>query len=244
VSASAIAGRPWPTIAVLTLVIVAGLVVDRHVPVHGQLLTDLGVWCVFGAAVWRASPDHRRLLLVCLLFATLGECLLALVWGLYEYRLGNLPLFVPPGHALLLRLGMLLAPLLPGAIGRWVPWLAAPVVLGLGLAGIDTFGVLLFAGFALACRRQRTRQLYAVMFVLALGLELLGTWLGNWRWAAQVPWLGLSTCNPPLAAGVFYCVLDGLVLGTRRWWRADARSGDARPRSAVDGPREATTLPG
>jgi hypothetical protein len=219
-TASAIAARPWPTIALLASVIVVGLVVDRHVPVHGQLLTDLGVWCVFGTAVWRASSDDRRLLLVCLLFGTLGECLLALVFGLYEYRLGNLPLFVPPGHALLLRLGMLLAPRLPAAIGRAVPWLAAPVVLGFALTGIDTFGVLLFAGFVLACRRASTRQLYAVMFVLALGLELLGTWLGNWRWAAQVPWLSLSTSNPPLAAGVFYCVLDGLVLGTKRWWQA------------------------
>ena len=211
--------RPWPAIVGLSLVIVIGLVVDRHVPGHGQLLTDLGVWSVFGATLRQSSSEQRRLLLVCLLFGTLGECLLALVWGLYEYRLGNLPLFVPPGHALLLLLGMRLAPVVPAAVGRWVPWLAAPVVAVQAVRGHDTFGVVLFAGFLLAARRERTRQLYAVMFVLALALELLGTWLGNWRWTAQVPWLGLSTCNPPLAAGVFYCVLDGLVLGTRRWWR-------------------------
>jgi hypothetical protein len=217
--ATANGARPWPAIVGLSLVIVIGLVVDRHVPGHGQLLTDLGVWSVFGVTLWQSSSEQRRLLLVCLLFGTLGECLLALVWGLYEYRLGNLPLFVPPGHALLLRLGMRLAPVVPVAVGRRVPWLAAPVVAVQAVRGHDTFGVLLFAGFVLAVRRERTRQLYAVMFVLALMLELLGTWLGNWRWSARVPWLGLSTCNPPLAAGVFYCVLDGLVLGTRRWWR-------------------------
>jgi hypothetical protein len=29
-----------------------------------------------------------------------------------------------------------------------------------------------------------------------------------------VPWLGLTTINPPLAAGAFYCVLDLLVVTT------------------------------
>jgi hypothetical protein len=27
-----------------------------------------------------------------------------------------------------------------------------------------------------------------------------------------VPWLGLNTINPPIAAGAFYCVLDLLVV--------------------------------
>jgi hypothetical protein len=34
-------------------------------------------------------------------------------------------------------------------------------------------------------------QLYAAMFVLALAMELYGTWLGNWKWRALAPWLGL-----------------------------------------------------
>jgi hypothetical protein len=43
-------------------------------------------------------------------------------------------------------------------------------------------------------------------------MELYGTWLGNWRWGGDVPWLGLATTNPPLAAGAFYCVLDLMVV--------------------------------
>ena len=56
------------------------------------------------------------------------------------------------------------------------------------------------------------------MFVLSLAMELYGTWIGNWAWAAEVPWLGLATLNPPIAAGAFYCVLDLLVVSvaTRR----------------------------
>ena len=52
------------------------------------------------------------------------------------------------------------------------------------------------------------------MFVLALAMEIYGTWLGNWTWARDVPWLGLTAVNPPLAAGAFYCVLDLLVVAT------------------------------
>jgi hypothetical protein len=52
------------------------------------------------------------------------------------------------------------------------------------------------------------------MFVLSLAMEIYGTALGNWAWGAEVPWLGLTTINPPLAAGAFYCVLDLLVVAT------------------------------
>jgi hypothetical protein len=61
-----------------------------------------------------------------------------------------------------------------------------------------------------------SRKLYATMFVLSLAMELYGTWIGNWVWAPQVPWLGLTADNPPLAAGAFYCVLDLLVVSVMK----------------------------
>ena len=59
------------------------------------------------------------------------------------------------------------------------------------------------------------------MFVLSLAMELYGTWVGNWVWSAQVPWLGLTADNPPLAAGAFYCVLDLLVVSVTKGIRSD-----------------------
>ena len=47
-------------------------------------------------------------------------------------------------------------------------------------------------------------------------MELYGTWIGNWTWSGEVPWLGLRADNPPLAAGAFYCVLDLLVVSAMR----------------------------
>jgi len=46
----------------------------------------------------------------------------------------------------------------------------------------------------------------------------------------DVPWLGMSTINPPLTAGVFYCVLDLLVVTTvaRLMKRENRRMGGAK----------------
>jgi hypothetical protein len=73
-------------------------------------------------------------------------------------------------------------------------------------------GPLLYALFLACMWLSPSRKLYGTMFVLSLLLEIYGTWLGNWRWAENVPWLGLTSYNPPIAAGTFYCVLDFLVV--------------------------------
>ena len=35
--------------------------------------------------------------------------------------------------------------------------------------------------------------------------------MGGWKWKAIVPVWGISTANPPVASGAFYCVLDFLM---------------------------------
>ncbi len=44
--------------------------------------------------------------------ATIGEVIGSIVWGVYSYRLDNLPAFVPPGHGLVYLAGLSLATLL------------------------------------------------------------------------------------------------------------------------------------
>ena len=139
--------------------------------------------------------------------------MLSLGWGLYVYRLDNVPMFVPPYHALLLMLGFALARRLPDSAALAILILAGVYTLGAAWHGFDTFGLLLFGLFA-ACSLwlPERRRLFASTFVLALGLELYGTWIGNWAWSPQVPWLPLVTTNPPVAAGAFYSALDMLVV--------------------------------
>jgi hypothetical protein len=170
------------------------------------------VWIVF-ALHWARRPARERpALLSCLLYATAGEVFLSLVWGLYEYRLGNIPLFVPPGHVLLFFLGTQLARRIPDRGEWWIAAAAMPLIALFAWNGRDTLGPLLFALFVGCLWLSPSRKLYATMFALSLAMELYGTWVGNWTWSAQVPWLGLTADNPPLAAGAFYCVLDLLVV--------------------------------
>lgn len=199
----------------VVLTILVGLAVDRHGGVWGQPLVSLWVWLLFGVLMVQAAGLRLRLL-ACLLIATAGEVVLSLVWGLYDYRLGNLPLFVPPGHVLLYWLGLQWAGGLPGRVIALTPWLALVAVSALAVAGIDWMGPALVAVFLVCVWRGPSPRLYITMFLLSLAMELWGTWLGNWTWRAALPGLGWPVANPPLAAGAFYCVLDLLSESVRR----------------------------
>ena len=192
--------------------IVLGLALDERWAAYGQAAASAAAWIVC-LALFAGSPRKARIsLAACLAIATAGEVILSLAWGLYRYRLGNIPLFVPPGHVLLFFLGTQVARRVPER-GAWaIALLAAPLVALLAWNGHDTLGPLLFALFLVCLWLAPARSLYATMFVLSLAMELYGTWLGNWAWSARVPGLGLSATNPPLAAGAFYSVLDLLVV--------------------------------
>lgn len=201
----------------ITVTLAGGLLLDVVFGWNGQLIAD--VWAVGTFAwLWREGGGlEKRALLACVVIAGLGEAFLSLVWGLYDYQFGNIPVFVPPGHALLMTLGILVARRTPNWAIWLVPALALPyVVFGLW-QGWDRMGAILFAIFVVCLLAGRARSLYATMFVLSLALELYGTWLGNWTWRPQVAWLELSNTNPPVCSGAFYCVLDLLVLASVRW---------------------------
>lgn len=200
-------GRRDTFAAVIGLTILVGLVVDRVGGPWGQPLVSVWTWLLC-ATLLIAEPARRLRLLVCLVVATAGEGVLSLALGLYDYRLGNLPLFVPPGHVLLYWLGLHLAGRLPERLLAAVPWAAVGGVSLLALGGIDGFGPLLLAVFLVCVRFGPAPRLYATMFLLSLLMELWGTWLGNWTWRPALPIVGWPVANPPLAAGAFYCVLD------------------------------------
>lgn len=200
--------------AAIIAVICGGLVLDQQLEFWGQTVTNCGVWALFLHWLRGAEPRQQLALTACVVYATLGEIFLSLVWGLYEYRLANIPLFVPAGHALLFMLGTILAARLNDWINWAVPLAAAPFIGMLLVTGAGTLDALLYVVFLLCMLFGRAPRLYAVMFVVALAMEIYGTLLGNWSWGAEVPWLKLTAINPPLAAGAFYCVLDLLVMAT------------------------------
>ena len=211
-----------PTRRILLLVpalITTGLLVDQFGGRWGQPLVVAATWLAFLWILRGLDGGGRAMMLICLVFASVGELLLSLVWRVYDYRLGNLPLFVPPGHVLLFLLGLSVAPRISTLTVRVIAVAAAIVVSVLALTGRDTFSALLAAVFLSSVIFGRERKLYATMFVVALAMELYGTSLGNWHWRAQVGNTGMVTLNPPVAAGAFYCALDLLVMTSLRVMR-------------------------
>ena len=208
--------RTRPYLLLVGATICLGLTLDTSLPIWGQTLTNVLTFSVFAYVLIKSTAEEARILLICTVLALAGEIFLCFGWGLYTYRLGNLPWFVPPGHALLFFAGYKLSQTVP----RWFPRLVTVLALLTVSTQVFAFGYtseLLWIGLYLFFHAlDRERTIYSVMLVLALGLELIGTYLGAWVWAEEVRFFGLSSMNPPLMAGAFYCVLDYLVLSTDR----------------------------
>ena len=203
------------TVRLNTILVVAtfvfGLIVDRHGGLAGQLAVGAWSWALMFRVIATSPTQWRVPFYACLVWATAGEIFLSLVWGLYTYRLGNIPFFIPPGHVLLFWLGQFYAPRLSRFFVAAVPVAALGyAVYALG-AGFDTFSIPLAALFLMSWLHPDGRRLYSLMLVIALIFELYGTWIGNWVWQADVPNFGLSSNNPPIVVGSFYCILDVLV---------------------------------
>jgi len=223
-----------PHYALMIATLAIGLAADVHTGFIGQMLISVVVWAVLFYLLGQVDLHERRAAFACLAIATIGEIVLSLGWGLYTYRLDNIPHFVPPGHVLMLLLGVGLARRMPDQLAMAILGGATIYAVGAGIAGLDTFAsVLLILLLALAIAFPQHRRLYASTFLLSLVLELYGTWLGNWTWMQAVPKLRLVTTNPPALAGVFYATLDACVLAAmlvlaRRFNRQTAGAGAFR----------------
>jgi hypothetical protein len=210
-----------PTLVLAAVAILAlGLWADIHVDLPGQLAIGAVVWALTLALIWPLPAHERRFYLACIAIATAGELFLSLVWGLYTYRLGNVPMFVPPGHALMLMLGLGLSQRMPDTAARAILGGAGVYTVLAALYGLDTLAVPLYLLLAVSVLSLPSHaRLFASSFVLTLTLELYGTTLGNWTWHRDVPWVGLVTTNPPAIAGAFYCTLHALAIGAKSLFR-------------------------
>ena len=173
----------------------------------------VNIWClgVFSYIFWKTNRKERIEMIAVLGFATPMELFFSEVWLIYEYQRGLMPLFVPVGHYFLFDLGRRVASYLPEKSSMPLILLLVPLVVFGAFKGTDTSAVLLILLTLGFVQWGPEPRLYAAMVWLALFMELWGTHLGNWAWAANVPWTGLTAWNPPLLVGAFYCFGDLLV---------------------------------
>ncbi|HXH98106.1 MAG TPA: hypothetical protein VNH40_12945, partial [Gaiellaceae bacterium] len=89
------------------------LAVDTQVGLGTQIVLGALTWVVLVAALRPLAGLARAQALGVVLFATVGEVTGSLVWGVYHYRLHNLPLFIPPAHGIVYLSGLALSRLAP-----------------------------------------------------------------------------------------------------------------------------------
>jgi hypothetical protein len=196
------------------------LAVDTQVGRHGQVALGLVTGVVLVAALVPLAPLARAQALGVVLFATIGEVTGSLVWGVYHYRLHNLPLFIPPAHGIVYLSGLALV----GVVRpRLLVAVAAVGAAAWGLAGVtvlprlDVAGALGVPLLCLFLWRSRARAAYAGVFLVVGALELYGTSIGTWRWAVSVPGLGVAQGNPPSGVASGYVFFDVMALLVAPW---------------------------
>ena len=202
------------------------LAADTRVGLGGQRALGVLTVVVLVCALRPLPALARAQALGVVAFATVGEVTGSLIWGVYHYRLHNLPWFIPPAHGIVYLSGLALSRMV-----RARPLVAAAAVgsIGWGLAGLtvlprlDVSGAI---GVPLLCVflwRSRARATYAGVFLVVAALELYGTSIGTWHWARTLPGLGIPDGNPPSGVASGYVWFDVMALFVAPWLVAAAR---------------------
>ena len=187
-----------------------------------QLLLGLLTFGVLVACMRGLDSAARWLTWLCVPVATLFEVYGSLIWGGYTYQLRNIPLYVPPGHALVFVFGITagglplvhrhpkgFARLVLGVATLWA--VAGLTVLPLTGHRLDLVGAALWPLLAWCLLRSGRPTMFAGIWIATATLEIAGTLAGAWTWLEAAPWSGLSSGNPPSAIAAGYAAIDGSV---------------------------------
>ncbi|HEY5661721.1 MAG TPA: hypothetical protein VIR59_13120 [Gaiellaceae bacterium] len=215
------------------------LAVDTQVDLHGQLVLGALTWIALVVAARTLPVERQWQVGVVICAATVAELTGSIIWGVYTYRLHNLPTFVPPAHGLVFIAGLSLSQALH-THARALVVAAASIAATWGILGLtvlprtDAAGALGVPLLLAFLWRSRARAAYAGVFLMVAALELYGTAIGTWRWAGQLPGLGIPDGNPPsgVASGYVWFDVMALLIAPRllAGWRQNTsgRQGTAR----------------
>src|ERR671934_788970 len=95
--------------AAIATYLAALLAIDTQVSLHQQFLLGALTWIVLVLFARPLPVEGRAQVAVVICAATVAEVTGSIVWGVYTYRLHNLPTFVPPAHGLVFIAGLSLS---------------------------------------------------------------------------------------------------------------------------------------
>lgn len=208
------------TIGVLVLFIAFGLYFDSSffiaIDPRGQLYANTLMLIVFGVLFYRATKRSKELMLYAVAIGIGGECLFSLGFDMYEYRLGNVPVYVPPGHAIIYIVTVYFCrekfvKLNRSLLEKWFAISIFIYAFCFLVFASDIFGfVLTILTLWLLRNKPRERLFYYSMYIVVVFLEIIGTTYKCWFWPDTA--FGfidfLKSANPPSGISFFYFGLD------------------------------------
>jgi hypothetical protein len=203
--------------AAIAAYLAALLAGDTQVNLRGQLALGALTWIVLLAAALPLAAERRAQVAVVICAATLAELTGSILWGVYSYRLHNLPTFIPPAHGLVFMAGLSLSDGLRRQ-ARTLVWVAAAIAGVWGVLGLtvlprtDAAGALGVPLLLVFLWRSRARAAYAGVFLVVAALELYGTAIGTWTWAETIPGTPIPNGNPPSGVASGYVWFDVVAL--------------------------------
>lgn len=207
------------------------LFVDGRRPGHAmQALLGVLTTAFLVAVLRQSNARERRETIVCIVFSTLVEVVSTQLWGLYGYRLGNVPLYVPPGHGLIFvtvakASGTMVVTrgsrVLAGVVALVATvWAAGAVFLP---ARPDLHGAIYWPFLLGFLAFSSKRAVWALTFVVTSFIELLGVAWGTWHWHAEIPGFGIPSGDPPSLVAGGYCTFALVAMTLARQKRPSAR---------------------
>jgi hypothetical protein len=208
------------TIGYLFLFIAFGLYLDSKymVPVYEntQYLATLVMLIGFSILFYRSTLRIRSQMLFAVIIGFFGEHLFSIALGMYKYRLGNVPLYVPPGHAIVYIAAVYFC---KDAIVKthrkqfeklFTIFVLVYATLFLIFAN-DIFGFVMSLLVIYFLRNKPIERLFFLtMYIVVAFLEIVGTHYRCWEWPntayGVLPFL--KSANPPSGISLFYFLLD------------------------------------
>ncbi len=205
------------------ILLLAAIPIAFDLDVHTSSIAQQNVlgalaWILLFLATRLSPPAERRQVWIMVGIATCVEVWSSIIWGVYRYRFGNLPMFVPPGHGLvyLFALRSARTPLILrhtrvavrlALIGATIWAIFGLTVEPLLFHRLDILGALWWPIFIWFMRKP-SAPIFACAFFVTGILELVGTGFGNWAWQVSAPISHIPTGNPPSVISAGYCLMD------------------------------------
>lgn len=182
---------------------------------HGQWISNAIMVFFYAWFYWTGNKKIRSVLVIMVGVGLFFEVLCSLLLEIYTYRLDNIPIYVPLGHAVVFTtICYLQKEALMRKHAHWLqPLLYAATFLICFLSLLflkDIYGFICFAIFLLLLRNRKNKLFYLLMFFMVLYLEVAGTQMGAWAWFSAIgkhPELP-HIANPPAGMGSGYMILD------------------------------------